>query len=73
MMMGYGIGSFFYNQIFRAIVNPHNIQPDADHFFPPEVADNFPKSTRYLALVYLGLGTLGAILLFEKKPLGEKE
>ena len=33
-MMGYGMGSFVYNQIFRLIVNPNNIPADSEHFFP---------------------------------------
>lgn len=27
-MTGYGIGSFFYNQVFLGIINPSNIQAD---------------------------------------------
>ena len=48
-MMGYGIGSFAYNQVFLRIVNPNNMPADRDHFFPEEVADRFPT-----ALLVLG-------------------
>ena len=64
MMMADAIGSFNYNLIFRAIVNPENIPADDEHFFPPSVANNFPKSIRYLCLVYFVLSVTGALLIF---------
>lgn len=33
-MMGYGIGSFVYNQIFLHLVNPNNLPSNDNHIFP---------------------------------------
>lgn len=66
-MMGYGIGSFIFNQIFRAIVNPNNLPADKNHIFPLEVADNFPKALKVLSLVYFLIGAIGSLCFFDQK------
>jgi MFS family permease len=67
-MMGYGVGSLAYNEIFLKLVNPDNLAPDSEHFFPKEVADNFPKALLFLSLIYFIIGVI-AFLLFYPKPI----
>lgn len=75
-IMGLGFGALLFNQIIVAVMNPHNIPPDAQHYFPQEVADNLPKCWRALAGVYLGLAVVGTSIMIPKRieePSEDKE
>jgi len=64
---GYGLGTFIFNFIALAIVNPNNekasIVYDGEKYFGPEVYNNVPKMFRILALCFLILGIIGTILI----------
>ena len=66
-MMGYGIGAVIYNQIFLHLINPENKPANEEHFFPEDVAMNFPFALRIMVCVYIIIGMTGCFLFFENK------
>lgn len=65
--IGYGIGAFVYNQLFLLLINPENKPANEDHFFPKDVAMNFPFALRIMAGIYAIVGLTGCFLFFENK------
>ena len=58
------MGSFIFNYVTLAIVNPDNLHPDkVTKLFGPEVYENVPSMFRILAICYLALGILGIFLI----------
>ena len=68
--LGFGIGSFIFNELFLKFVNPDNVQADQNHIFPKDVANRLPKTFMVMSAIYFGLGCLTNSLLF---PLKNKE
>lgn len=65
---GYGLGSFIFNFIALALVNPNNDKPtviEGTHkYFPYDgVAQNVPFMLKVLGACYLGVGMLGTFLV----------
>ena len=67
---GFGFGAFIFGFITTAIANPHNeqrIKIDGSEYFPKDVADQVPKMYQTTALIWVGLATVG-ILLVKRNP-----
>lgn len=64
---GFGCGAFVFGYIASWIVNPNNLSPDADGYYPPnsEVVARVPKMFEGLAFSYFILITIGCLLLRE--------
>lgn len=73
IMGGYGVASLISSNIVLSIVNPENMKPGVDHYFPAEIANNVPKSLRIIAIFFFGLMVLGTIFLFEFPMSPEEE
>jgi hypothetical protein len=70
--MGIGIGSMIFNWVLFFLVNPNNIPPITDkttdqEYLPPEVANTLPSALRYLSIMYLFIGCLGAYVMHLKE------
>jgi MFS family permease len=67
IVAGYGFGSFMFNFIAIALVNPDNITPgikiDGAKYFVESVYSNVPFMFRILSLCYLILGLIGVFLV----------
>lgn len=72
-IMGLGFGALIFNQIIVASMNPNNIPPDSNHYFPPEVANNLPRTWKILAGVYLGIAVIGTSIMIPKKKKVESD
>lgn len=64
IIAGFGMGSFIFNFVTLAIVNPDDLHPD-EHtkLFGEEVYNNVPSMFRVLAICYAALGALGIFLI----------
>ena len=75
ILMGmYGLASLISNYIMLLLVNPDNVAPmkrpgTEDFFLPDEVSQRFPISLRYLSFYFLGMMTMGCLLIFEYKEI----
>jgi MFS family permease len=66
----YVIGSFIFNFVTLAIVNPDNHHPDEKtHFFDEDVANRVPKMFKILSICYLAIGLFGSMLIKYPKDL----
>ncbi|XP_072035067.1 uncharacterized protein [Amphiura filiformis] len=73
VVAGFGGGSFIFNQVQTAYINPNNIapnislpkHPDEKYFDDPEVLDNVPNSFLILGAIYAVMQLIGVLLLFE--------
>lgn len=66
----YSLGTFFFNFIATAIVNPENKEPveytidgKTEMFFEREIAENVPKMFLILASIYLVVFIIGLLLI----------
>eukprot|EP01015_Nassula_variabilis_P022184 TRINITY_DN403_c0_g1_i7.p1 TRINITY_DN403_c0_g1~~TRINITY_DN403_c0_g1_i7.p1 ORF type:complete len:499 (+),score=56.73 TRINITY_DN403_c0_g1_i7:70-1566(+) len=64
IIAGFGLGSFIFNFVTLALVNPDDKHPN-EHtkLFEEDVYSNVPKMFRVLAICYLALGGLGVFLI----------
>jgi OFA family oxalate/formate antiporter-like MFS transporter len=78
IIAGYGFGSFFFTLICNAIVNPDNSKPSVKKietdgstqlYFDSNVYDKVPTMFRVLFGVFIGLGTIGGLLIKYPKDL----
>ncbi|XP_072035069.1 apicoplast pyruvate carrier 1-like isoform X2 [Amphiura filiformis] len=73
VVAGFGGGSFIFNQVQTAYINPNNVapnitlpkHPDEKYFDDPEVLDNAPNSFLILGAIYAVMQLIGVLLLFE--------
>ncbi len=71
IVAGYGFGSFIFNFICLAIVNPTNIKPNLIYienghnvkYFGPDVYNNVPTMLRILSGSYFALTIIGTLLI----------
>mmetsp|Transcript_36777 Transcript_36777/g.33005 ORF Transcript_36777/g.33005 Transcript_36777/m.33005 type:complete len:164 (-) Transcript_36777:852-1343(-) len=67
IVAGYGFGSFTFNLIAVALVNPDNesasVEIDGHKYFTSDVYDRVPLMFRILALCYLCIGLVGAFMV----------
>eukprot|EP00330_Aristerostoma_sp_ATCC50986_P012234 CAMPEP_0114598466 /NCGR_PEP_ID=MMETSP0125-20121206/20828_1 /TAXON_ID=485358 ORGANISM="Aristerostoma sp., Strain ATCC 50986" /NCGR_SAMPLE_ID=MMETSP0125 /ASSEMBLY_ACC=CAM_ASM_000245 /LENGTH=129 /DNA_ID=CAMNT_0001804209 /DNA_START=326 /DNA_END=715 /DNA_ORIENTATION=+ len=67
IVAGYGFGSFTFNLIAVALVNPNNekasVEIDGYKYFSSDVYDRVPMMFRILSLCYLLTGLIGACLV----------
>ena len=62
VLCGFGFGSFVFNFISTAIVNP-NHEEQHGGIFPPDVANNVPGMIRILTYCWAGLAVIGIALM----------
>ncbi|KAL4478056.1 hypothetical protein ABPG72_013495 [Tetrahymena utriculariae] len=72
ILVGYGLASLIYSQVFFQIVNKQNLQPikagNGESYFMGEtasVAQKVPEALRWLSLAYLLQMWLGSMLLID--------
>ena len=62
IVCGFGLSSFIFSFIAKAIVNPTNEPLEKDGYYGPDVYDNVTKLFIILGSIYTGLGILSATL-----------
>ncbi|CAD8057540.1 unnamed protein product [Paramecium primaurelia] len=68
---GYGFGSFIFNFVCKAIVNPQNLEPSIPYkeefilakYFDRSVGERVPLMFQILAASYLGLSIIGTLMI----------
>lgn len=67
IIAGYGFGSFTFNMIALALVNPNNetatVVHDGHSYFGEDVASRVPFMLRILAIIYISVGAIGCLLV----------
>lgn len=63
IVAGYGAGSFIFNQVQLAIINPNNESPANDGFYSEEQVKNIPKLFLILGGTYLCMQFIGWLLI----------
>ena len=63
---GFGFGSFLFNFISTALINPDNLSP-VHGIYPKEVTDNVPNALRVFAIIWASLAVTSINLLRPKK------
>ena len=53
----FGFGSFIFNLVSTALINPNNI-PDEEGLFPREVYENVPRALRIMLGCWTGLSVI---------------
>lgn len=65
VLAGFGFGSFVFNFVSTAIVNPRHEEPDpVTGLFPMDVAENVPKMIRILCICWAVLAAIGIVTIF---------
>ncbi len=75
-MAGFGFGSFVFNFVSTAIVNPNHLEAGDNGYFSHAVADNVPKMIRTLCICWLSLSVIGIAMIFpyvEEKGVEKEE
>jgi len=64
---GFGFGSFIFNYVSLALINPSNASPsaisDGTKYFTQDIYEGVPKMLRILGACYLVVGLIGSLLI----------
>lgn len=75
IISGFGFGSSIFNLVSTHMINPNNDTPDhkihGEKYFKSSIANRYPETLRWLALIYLLLSILGIALLGSPKKKDE--
>lgn len=63
---GFGFGSFIFNFVSTAIINPDNVSP-VNGIYQRHVTDNVPYALRIFAIVWLAIASTSINLLRPKE------
>ena len=64
ILTGFGAGGFVFSLLGTSLANPKGLDPIAGKF-PPEIYAAFPVMLRKLSMIFVALGTVGAMLITE--------
>lgn len=73
VLAGFGFGPFVFNFISTALVNPNNLKPNDQGYFPPEVADNVPYMLRSLVYCWTAIAVVGILMIFPYEEAQKEE
>eukprot|EP00347_Sterkiella_histriomuscorum_P003101 403365582 len=71
VLCGFGMGSFMFDFISVALVNPNAQDPDKQGVYSLEVANNVPYMLRMLALIWTIISTIAFFMTFKVDKKGQ--
>ena len=64
ILCGLGFSSLVFNPLLQYFINPNDVSPNEDGYYPEEVANNLPKALFKICWIYLAIGLSGALMMF---------
>lgn len=74
ILSGYGLSALSFTSLADELVNPDGVKPDAEGFYPADIAENMHYFIFLELIIFVIMGTLGIILTFPyQKQLSSEE
>lgn len=62
ILIGTGLGSVIFGNFSYSYINPNQVSP-VEGYYGEDIADRVPACLRYLAMLYLLIGSLGTTMM----------